>query len=226
MLASISICNIRFEIIPLESGIWRLAPNSTNHKTSLVKIAEQLFKQNIGGIKDVIACPEELMIFGEAIDWNQMTNLKLGDKLNLPSLNLPIHLQQTEDLETYLKAKNLTQSAFEKKLSSSLLSIANFGFIPGFIYIDGLDPSLHIPRKTNPIQRCPPRSLAIGGPYLGIYNYPSPAGWHLIGQAAVQIDLEQIKNFSIGQSIKLDLIGIKEYQQLVKSNLKLTEYNA
>ena len=56
------------------------------------------------------------------------------------------------------------------------------GFLPGFAYLTPLDPRLVVPRHPTPRVRVPAGSLAIAGPYTGIYPVTSPGGWHLIGR--------------------------------------------
>jgi KipI family sensor histidine kinase inhibitor len=56
------------------------------------------------------------------------------------------------------------------------------GFMPGFPYLSGLDPRLHLERMASPRDYVPPGSVAIGGAHAGIYPVASPGGWHLLGQ--------------------------------------------
>ncbi len=56
------------------------------------------------------------------------------------------------------------------------------GFSPGFPYLDGLDPRLHLERRHSPRDRIEPGSVAIGGSHAGIYSVASPGGWHILGQ--------------------------------------------
>ncbi|MGI6668975.1 MAG: 5-oxoprolinase subunit PxpB [Acetivibrionales bacterium] len=55
------------------------------------------------------------------------------------------------------------------------------GFLPGFAYLGGLDPSLEMPRVSNPRSSIMPGSVGIGGKQTGIYPIASPSGWQLIG---------------------------------------------
>lgn len=55
------------------------------------------------------------------------------------------------------------------------------GFMAGFAYLGGLDPSLAIPRKKTPSASIPAGAVAIGGHYTGIYPSATPGGWHIIG---------------------------------------------
>lgn len=59
--------------------------------------------------------------------------------------------------------------------------VAFCGFSPGFAYLTGLHPSLHLPRRAEPRTRVPAGSVAVAGPYSAVYPRPSPGGWHLIG---------------------------------------------
>ena len=59
------------------------------------------------------------------------------------------------------------------------------GFAPGFAYLGPLDPSLVLPRRTEPRRRVPPGSVAIAGAQTGVYPLETPGGWHLIGRTEV-----------------------------------------
>jgi KipI family sensor histidine kinase inhibitor len=56
------------------------------------------------------------------------------------------------------------------------------GFLPGFGYLASLDPRLVVPRRASPRPRVAAGSLAIAGPYTGVYPLASPGGWHVIGR--------------------------------------------
>jgi KipI family sensor histidine kinase inhibitor len=64
------------------------------------------------------------------------------------------------------------------------------GFAPGFAYLSGLDSRLMLPRRGTPRTSVPAGSVAIAGPYTGVYPSASPGGWHLLGRTdAVLWDL-------------------------------------
>lgn len=61
--------------------------------------------------------------------------------------------------------------------------VADFvGFAPGFAYLSGLDPQLHVPRLPDPRPQVPAGSVAIAGPYAAVYPRASPGGWRLLGR--------------------------------------------
>ncbi|MEX2626099.1 MAG: allophanate hydrolase subunit 1 [Ilumatobacteraceae bacterium] len=59
--------------------------------------------------------------------------------------------------------------------------VAFCGFAPGFAYLAGLDPALHLPRRETPRTRVPSGSFAIATEYAAVYPTASPGGWHLLG---------------------------------------------
>ena len=61
------------------------------------------------------------------------------------------------------------------------------GFAPGFPYLLGLDPALHVPRRAQPRLRVPAGSVAIGGAQTGIYPRELPGGWQLIGRTPLRL---------------------------------------
>lgn len=60
------------------------------------------------------------------------------------------------------------------------------GFLPGFSYLGGMDPTLETPRLSQPRQRIPAGSVGIGGNQTGLYPLDSPGGWRLIGCSPVR----------------------------------------
>ncbi|MDF9811623.1 allophanate hydrolase subunit 1 [Streptomyces sp. SPB162] len=59
--------------------------------------------------------------------------------------------------------------------------VAFCGFAPGFAYLTGLPEHRHLPRRATPRTAVPAGSLALAGPYAGVYPRSSPGGWQLIG---------------------------------------------
>lgn len=60
--------------------------------------------------------------------------------------------------------------------------VAFCGFAPGFAYLTGLPQQYRLPRRSTPRTAVPTGSVAVAGPYTGIYPRTSPGGWHLLGR--------------------------------------------
>lgn len=70
--------------------------------------------------------------------------------------------------------------------------VAFGGFAPGFGYLAGLPPALHVPRRETPRTRVPAGAVALAGPYAGVYPRASPGGWQLVGRTdAVLFDVDR-----------------------------------
>jgi len=65
--------------------------------------------------------------------------------------------------------------------------VAFVGFQPGFAYLAGLPPELHVPRRPSPRPRIPQGSVAIGGEWTGVYPLATPGGWNLLGTSDVPL---------------------------------------
>ncbi len=60
------------------------------------------------------------------------------------------------------------------------------GFLPGFVYLGGLDERIKAPRLRTPRVAIPRGSVGIGGAQTGVYPLKSPGGWRIIGATPVE----------------------------------------
>ncbi|MFF3755123.1 allophanate hydrolase subunit 1 [Streptomyces sp. NPDC002018] len=65
--------------------------------------------------------------------------------------------------------------------SAAEFRVAFCGFAPGFGYLTGLGEQYAVPRRSTPRTAVPAGSVALAGPYTGVYPRSSPGGWQLIG---------------------------------------------
>ncbi|TCK69008.1 inhibitor of KinA [Winogradskyella wandonensis] len=89
------------------------------------------------------------------------------------------------DLENLSSAKSLSKSEIIYLHSQQIYTVYFVGFLPGFLYLGGLDKSLHINRKSTPHLNIKKGAVGIGGNQTGIYPQNSPGGWHIIGQSPI-----------------------------------------
>lgn len=92
-----------------------------------------------------------------------------------------------EDLDAVASATGLSRDDVIAIHSGATYTVETIGFAPGFAYLTGLDPRLHVPRRATPRPRVPARSLAIAAQYTAVYPFDSPGGWHLIGSVDVEL---------------------------------------
>ena len=60
------------------------------------------------------------------------------------------------------------------------------GFLPGFVYLGGLDKRIEMPRLKTPRVKILPGAVGIGGSQTGVYPVASPGGWRLLGGTPVE----------------------------------------
>lgn len=92
-----------------------------------------------------------------------------------------------EDLRELSRAAGLAPEEFARRHASAQYRVAFIGFSPGFPYLTGLPRELAAPRLPEPRPRVAPGSIAIGGPYTGVYPSATPGGWRLIGRTSVRL---------------------------------------
>ena len=86
------------------------------------------------------------------------------------------------DLIASAEKCNLPLREFIKRHKNSDTRVDILGFMPGFAYCSGLDPSLKLPRLESPRTAVPKGSVAIAELQTGIYPKPTPGGWNVIGR--------------------------------------------
>lgn len=97
-----------------------------------------------------------------------------------PVVEIPV-TYDGEDLSAVAAASGLTVDEVIARHQDAFYSCAFCGFAPGFGYLAGLDPALHLPRRASPRPRIPAGAVAIASRYTAVYPSASPGGWHLIG---------------------------------------------
>ena len=91
------------------------------------------------------------------------------------------------------------------------------GFLPGFLYMGGLDKMLHAPRKENPRLMVPKGSVAIGGSQTGVYPVDSAGGWQIIGNSPLSffdIKKENPCFAKPGDRIRFYSVDLEEYKKI------------
>ena len=96
------------------------------------------------------------------------------------------------DLADVAELTGRSVAALVEALTAAELTVAFGGFAPGFGYLSGLPDDLHVPRRATPRTRVPAGSVALAGPFAGVYPQASPGGWQLVGRTdAVLFDVDR-----------------------------------
>ncbi|MCG8373557.1 MAG: allophanate hydrolase subunit 1, partial [Balneolales bacterium] len=82
-------------------------------------------------------------------------------------------------VEEYSK---LSKQEVIQRHTNQIYTVAMIGFLPGFVFLDGLDQRISVPRLETPRTYIPSGSVGIGGNQTGFYSLESPGGWNIIGK--------------------------------------------
>jgi KipI family sensor histidine kinase inhibitor len=86
-----------------------------------------------------------------------------------------------EDLEEVARRIGVDRDGLIALHVAREYTVAFLGFAPGFAYLVGGDPRLHLPRRADPRPAVPAGSVAIATRYSAVYPARAPGGWHLLG---------------------------------------------
>jgi inhibitor of KinA len=125
-----------------------------------------------------------------------------------PALHeIPVHYggKYALDMSVVCEHTGLAERDIIEIHAGILYIVFAVGFLPGFPYLGTLDQRLHVPRLETPRIRVPAGSVGIAQLQTGIYSFPSPAGWRIIGRTDVSLFNHQKEPYSllqIGDKVK------------------------
>lgn len=105
-----------------------------------------------------------------------------GTQISPQTHKVPVCYELGLDWNEVEKHTGLSREAIIKKYTEGNYTVAMMGFIPGFLYLSGLDETISCPRKAEPRTKVPEGGVGIAGNQTGIYSMESPGGWQIIGR--------------------------------------------
>ena len=194
-------------------------------------IAKAILERQFDFVKEAIASEEEILIALKK-PINQIEHLSqivLEKEYTSQQWTLPFLLDSNADWDEIQTSTGLNQEEYLNLLLQTNLTMLMNGFLPGFSYLTGLPKALHCPRKRTPSTNIKSGSVAIGGPYVGIYPIDSPGGWNVIGHTPIRLingNRMPPSFLSPGDTVKLKLIDNEQYDLLKKMDLDLNAYHS
>ena len=96
------------------------------------------------------------------------------------------------DLAEVAGLAGLSEAEVVARHTAPTYTVAFCGFSPGFAYLAGSDPVLHVPRLPSPRTRVPAGSVAVADRWTAAYPRESPGGWRLLGRTSAPLwDLDR-----------------------------------
>jgi inhibitor of KinA len=101
--------------------------------------------------------------------------------------------------------------------SSTTYLVYFLGFVPGFAYLGELSEALVTPRLPRPRRNVPAGSVAIAGRQTGVYPFPTPGGWRLLGRTPLSMfrsGKNALSLLSIGDRVRFTPISPQRFTTL------------
>lgn len=121
------------------------------------------------------------------------------------------------DLPEVAKACGMTE---EEAIAAHLAgdyAVFLYGFAPGYAYLGGVPPALHLPRKSAAVRGIAAGSVIIAGAQCLVTTLTMPTGWWIIGRSPTQIlrpDPAHPFLFDVGDRVKFRRISRREFEAL------------
>ncbi|MDG2194929.1 MAG: 5-oxoprolinase subunit PxpB [Polaribacter sp.] len=129
------------------------------------------------------------------------------------------------DLKEMSETTSLPINEIIRLHTASTYTVYFIGFLPGFLYLGGLNKKLCIERKSTPRLQVAKGAVGIGGSQTGIYPNTSAGGWNIIGKTPIlffDIEKETPCFAKPGDEIQFVPISAAEYKVLEKQVLANT----
>lgn len=138
----------------------------------------------LAGVDDVVPGARTVLVHYHQVDRPALEKLLIptGNAMRAtgPIIEIPV-VYDGADLDEVASATDMSADEVVELHSSATYSAAFLGFTPGWAYLVGLPPQLHLPRRPTPRTSVPGGSVAIASEFSGVYPTTSPGGWHLLG---------------------------------------------
>ncbi|WP_353779912.1 5-oxoprolinase subunit PxpB [Winogradskyella sp. 3972H.M.0a.05] len=127
------------------------------------------------------------------------------------------------DSEDICNERGISKSDLIALHTNSKYTLYFIGFLPGFMYLGGLDKQLHIPRRQSPRARISKGAVGIGDMQTGIYPNVSPGGWNIIGNSPLEFfDVSRtVPCFAkAGDKLQFVAVDLEEHSRIVEQVTK------
>lgn len=134
----------------------------------------------------------------------------------IQDFELPVCYELGLDWDRIEEVSGRSQAEWIAQHSAGRYRVVAIGFLPGFVFLDGLEDSLKMPRLERPRTKVPEGTVGIGGHQTGWYAIESPGGWNSIGRTPISLlDLGKAGGsptpVQVGDWVRFRAISVEEF---------------
>lgn len=107
----------------------------------------------------------------------------------VPKIEIPVCYggEFGPDLEWVANYLGMSQEEVVHMHTQTIFHVFMLGFSPGFPLMGVLPEKMSVPRKDAPRMMVAEGSVGLAGLQTGIYSFPSPGGWQIIGRTPLKL---------------------------------------
>ena len=200
-------------------------------------LARKIEEQHIEGIMEVVPTFRSVLVQYDVFvcSYSQIRdvvhsladNLNVLDKTAKKIVKIPCcyGARFGQDLSDMEKLTGLDRDEIIAIHSATDYKIYMLGFLPGFVYLGGLDKRIEVPRLKTPRVKIRKGAVGIGGNQTGMYPMDYPGGWRLMGATPIDLYDENRETpilLAAGEYIRFVPISILDYYDIRQEILKGT----
>tara|TARA_R110002124_G_scaffold195520_1_gene362581 strand:- start:17866 stop:18549 length:684 start_codon:yes stop_codon:yes gene_type:complete len=215
---------VSWSVFRMGESAWLIKPQIDEALLDCIHKTNSLLERSeIPQLVDVIPAYDSLTLIFNSSSFNIFQISDIKSQLYNPETSLyeiPVCYNLGLDWDEMEQKTMLKKEEIISVHSSKEYTIAMTGFLPGFVFLEGLDEQISVSRKENPRIKVPSGSIGIGGNQTGIYSIESPGGWQIIGRTPeLFFDVNQnppIK-FKAGDKVRFQQITNNEFLKLTSN---------